>query len=543
MNSFSLFAGQFASNTQTNINSMSYISKYAKNITIDFSGSDYTSLYNASYSYTTPTSSGLNPSNLNTTFARLKYNGNILKATDFVTSSSSFTIYMKHASRFSTVSPFNLQYPSSATFGSSVVLSGSSFTTNFISMLDPGSVVPYSLSGCTSANLNNASLTGLSFTAPYQSVTNTFTMAGNVIFPTVSQQTMTISVVPIPVTTYAVTVAGGVFLLNGSRPLPPMVSGNVYLFDQSDSTNTGNTLVLGATIDSLPYYTTGVVTNGTAGMEGAYTLLNCTSTTPTELVYYSRQTTGMGFSSGYYFTGTYTYSENTGGYKVLMLTGSGSLTINSYAATTINCYVIGGGGAGGLGMANKGTDSWGGNGGNGGVVQTGVFTNGSRYYTVVVGDGGSGSSGSNGGESSMASLGQAPFITANGGIAGKNGRNIAWTNGTAYNQVFQTNGATGGTGKSQLTAGTGDNGTITFTPTNINYGGAGGGGGRDSGFPGGAGGTTGGGRGKTQRDTPSVNGDNGSNFGGGGGGGAGSSGGGNGTGGNGFKGAVLLYWL
>ena len=429
MNSFSSFAGSSLTgffSTQTT-NSLVYISRYAKDVTTNFSGSAYTDLStDLSYSLT---SSGLNPSNQNTTFARLKYLGNTLKSTDFVTSSSSFTIYMKHAARFSTVSPFNLQYPSSATFSSSVVLSGSSFTTNLISMLDPGSVVPYSFIGCTSADLSGASLTGLSFTAPYQSVTNTFTMAGNVIFPTVSQQTMTISVVPIPVTTYAVTVAGGVFLLNGSRPLPPMVSGNVYLFDQSSSTNIGNTLVFGTTLDSPSYYTTGVVTNGIAGNEGAYTLLNYTSATLGRLGYYSRQTTGMGYVLSYIATGNYT-SINTGSvYTVTFTTGTiGSIKIMS-SNTTVSVLVVGGGGCGLLGSQY----SYGGAGGGGGGIIYNASYNivNDTTYAIVVGSGGSNFSDGN-----LSSFGG--DLSGGGGRAGGAGGVGVGSGGVA------SNGGTGG---------------------------------------------------------------------------------------------------
>ena len=454
--------------------------------------------------------------------------------------------YLSYSGQYQTLSCYSSSHtgmgltslPSSATISSSFVLSGSSFTTNLISMLVPGSVVHYSFTGCTSADFNGASLTELSFIAPYGTRTDTFTMAGYALAPTVSQETMTISVVPIPVTTYAVTVSGdNLFYINGSRQSQTMVSGNVYLFDQSSSTNIGNTLVLGVTLDSLPYYTTGVVTNGTAGSEGAYTLINYTSTTLGGLRYFSRQTTGMGIN----FTGTSSYSENTaGGYKVLTLTGSGSLTINTNSVTTIyNYYVIGGGGAGGTGKAM--TAGTGGNGGNGGVVQTGSFNNNGSSYSVVVGSGGSFSavtgSGSDGGSSSLTdSTGAA--VTANGGYKGKNG--IGGTTNTA--QDNQTNAAKGGTGVGTGTGtGTSNGGNgISFFPTpSIMYGGAGGGGTRLE-IPG-SGGATGGGNGNGQ--TGNFRGYPGANYGSGGGGGAGSGGGNYGSGGSGYQGAVFLYWL
>lgn len=291
MNSFSNFGSMLGRGGQ-NVNSIGYINRSSKDIRIDFSGTEFIDL---SFSPYAVTSSGLNHIiNGNTTIARLKYNQNYLKSTDFT--SSSFTIYLKHAARYSTLPPFNLLYPSAATVSNAVVLSGSDFSVNFYSLLDPGSEVRYAFSGCTTTELNGTSLTG-TVTAPYGTVTKTFTRANYAIFPTVvTSSSPTISCgAPLPVTTYAVTVSGdGLFYINELRSLPTMTAGNVYLFDQSNSTNIGNTLVFGTTLDSTSYYTTGVFTNGTTGFTGAYTLLNYTSATLSILNYYSRQTAGMG---------------------------------------------------------------------------------------------------------------------------------------------------------------------------------------------------------------------------------------------------------
>ena len=80
---------------------------------------------------------------------------------------------------------------------------------------------------------------------------------------------------------YTVTVSGGVFNLNGvARPTITFVSGQLYIFDQSDSSNLGNTLVLGQTPEGLTRYTgsvstgTNVVYNGTPGTQNAYTLID-----------------------------------------------------------------------------------------------------------------------------------------------------------------------------------------------------------------------------------------------------------------------------
>ena len=242
------------------------------------------------------------------------------------------------------------------------------------------------------------------------------------------------------------------------------------------------------------------------------------------------------------YTGTSSYSQNTGGYKVLTLTGSGTLKLNSYAATTINYYIIGGGGMGGSGNGGGGTNSTGGNGGNGGVVKTGSFTNNGSYsYTVAVGNGGlignpGNGDGENGGSSSLS--GNLITVTADGGSGGRAGQRS-----TMPSQPIQAGGARGGTGQTSSNGTDGENGTITFIPNGIKYGGAGGGGTRPVGAVGGKGGITGGGRGVVQGDTNGSIGFPGNNYGGGGGGGAGSGGGNSGPGGAGFQGAVFLYWI
>jgi hypothetical protein len=58
-----------------NVNSMNYISKYAKIITNDFSGSFFTDL-SATPGYAL-TAGGLNMTDRNTTFSRLKYNNTV----------------------------------------------------------------------------------------------------------------------------------------------------------------------------------------------------------------------------------------------------------------------------------------------------------------------------------------------------------------------------------------------------------------------------------------------------------------------------------
>ena len=174
MNSFSTFGGMLGRGTTTNPNTILYIEKYAKNHTVDFSGSSFIDLSAASsYAHT---ACGLNIGNENSTFARLKYNGNYLKTADF--NSGSFTIYLKHAARYSTLPALNFQYPNVLTVSSAYTSVGSPFTVSFYSSLNPGTSVPYVISGCTPTDLGISSLIG-TFTSPYQA--NIYTLSGSVV--------------------------------------------------------------------------------------------------------------------------------------------------------------------------------------------------------------------------------------------------------------------------------------------------------------------------------------------------------------------------
>jgi len=393
---------------ETTANSFNYINGYSKSINYDFSGAVFSDLSNT-YPYAV-TACGLNHlNNNNSTFARLRYNNTYLRSTDFA--SSPFTIYLKHAARFSNSSPFNSEYPTAATVSNEVVFSGSDFSVNFYSLLDHGTAIPYNFFGCTADDLNGTSITG-NVTAPYGTVTKTFTRANYAIFPTVVPQSLTILCVPLPVTTYAVTVNavtvnGYLFYLDGLRQMPTMTAGNVYKFDQSDSSNLGNTLVFGFTLDSPTIYTTGVFTNGTPGLAGAYTLLNFTDTTPSGLKYYSSQTRGLGylFSS----SGTSSSVINNGEITVTF-TSSGSITL--YDTVIAGIIVVGGGGSGG--NRPQGSNSFGSTGGGGGGIayNLGITLNYGTTYNIVVGPGGTG--GTPAGTSSFGTT----MLVGNGGGAG-----------------------------------------------------------------------------------------------------------------------------
>ena len=183
MNSLSTF-GSMLARGGLNMNSMTFINRYAKSITADFSGSSFIDLSNT-YQYAV-TSSGLNMTNgINgNTFARLKNSGTgtYLKTADF-NSTGSFTIYLKHAARYSTLPALNFQYPNVIQLSKTIVSSGESFSATFFSSLNPGTVIPYVISGCTITDLGIASLSG-TFMAPYQ--TNSYTLASSQLGKTIT---------------------------------------------------------------------------------------------------------------------------------------------------------------------------------------------------------------------------------------------------------------------------------------------------------------------------------------------------------------------
>ena len=90
-------------------------------------------------------------------------------------------------------------------------------------------------------------------------------------------------------TTYAVTVAqsGGVnvFYIDGAaNPTLTLDRGNTYIFDQSDSSNSGHPLAFKD--GSGNSYTTGVTVTGTAGQAGAKVTIDVASNAPSSLRYY-----------------------------------------------------------------------------------------------------------------------------------------------------------------------------------------------------------------------------------------------------------------
>ena len=86
-------------------------------------------------------------------------------------------------------------------------------------------------------------------------------------------------------TTYTVTVASGVFYIDGvSAPTLNIIRGYTYIFNQADNTNNNHPLAFKDASGNA--YTTGVTVNGTAGQAGANVTFVVPSNAPASLRYY-----------------------------------------------------------------------------------------------------------------------------------------------------------------------------------------------------------------------------------------------------------------
>ena len=131
--------------------------------------------------------------------------------------------------------------------------------------------------------------------------------------------------------TYAVTVASGVFYLDGvSQPVITLTRGVTYTFTQSDGTNDGHPIAFKDSGGSA--YTTGVTSSGTPGTSGANTVLVLAADAPVAgLRYYCTvHGNGMGNTINVVdddFTITLPSSPSAGNTVVIKNVGSGITTI------------------------------------------------------------------------------------------------------------------------------------------------------------------------------------------------------------------------
>ena len=85
-------------------------------------------------------------------------------------------------------------------------------------------------------------------------------------------------------TTFVVTVAGGVFVIDGTNNPTLLDRGATYIFDVSDSSVSGHPLEFKD--GSVNSYTTGVTTSGAAGTSGATVTMVVAANAPSSLRYY-----------------------------------------------------------------------------------------------------------------------------------------------------------------------------------------------------------------------------------------------------------------
>lgn len=297
MNSFSTVSKLYK-NAQVSTNSLSFVNRYVKILSLGVSGGTAFSDLSATALYST-TSMGINMANQNTTFSTLKYNGNLLKTSDIAaTNAIDYTIYCKYKCRTNTLPILNRMYPNVISAIGNVT-TGSNLTLNFFSSLNSGTVIPYRISGVTSANLSPATLSG-TVVAPYQSINYTVSGGSTMNIDISGGTTASVIITQLSRTVYTVTVSEGVYWIstNGattvSKPKLTFSAGNTYVFDQSHVSNVGFPLNVSTTASS-PSYTTRVVTNGTPGSANAYTLIDVTATTTLPLYYYSTTVANMGY--------------------------------------------------------------------------------------------------------------------------------------------------------------------------------------------------------------------------------------------------------
>ena len=150
----------------------------------------------------------------------------------------------------------------------------------------------------------------------------------------------------------AVTVAGGVFLLDGTaQQIASLAKSITYRFDQSHSTNASHPLRFSTTSNgthgSGAAYTTGITEVGTPGSTGAYTQIVVEQDTPSTLYYYCGNHSGMG---GQVIVGSSVSSGGSGG--SIELTANGAIgagkavvidtagTVSQVAATAPSNYAF-----------------------------------------------------------------------------------------------------------------------------------------------------------------------------------------------------------
>ena len=139
--------------------------------------------------------------------------------------------------------------------------------------------------------------------------------------------------------TYAVTVAGGVFYLDGvSQPVITLTRGVTYTFTQTDNTNSNHPIAFKDSGGSS--YTTGVTSSGTPGNAGANTVLVLAANAPVAGLRYYCTVHGNGMGNTINVVDddfTITLPAGSAGNTVIIkATGGGTVTIGRNGSQKIN---------------------------------------------------------------------------------------------------------------------------------------------------------------------------------------------------------------
>jgi hypothetical protein len=140
-------------------------------------------------------------------------------------------------------------------------------------------------------------------------------------------------------TTFVVTVAGGVFVIDGSNnPTLTLDRGATYIFDVSDNSVTGHPLAFKD--GSGTSYTTGVTVTGTAGSSGAKVTIVVAANAPSSLRYYCTvHGNGMGNTISVVNNNLTTVASNINNVNTV---GAGITNVNTVAGINANVTTVAG---------------------------------------------------------------------------------------------------------------------------------------------------------------------------------------------------------
>ena len=170
------------------------------------------------------------------------------------------------------VSGTTLTFTTAPPAGTSVEVMVASSVVVSISTPNDGTVTTSKIvdSAVTSAKIANGSVTADKLAAGAGGAFNDFVIKTASYTAVARDQIITNKAVAAPAT-YAVTVSGGVFHIDGSaNPVLVLTRGITYTFTQSDSTNANHPIAFKDTAGNS--YTTGVTSTGTPGNAGAQTV-------------------------------------------------------------------------------------------------------------------------------------------------------------------------------------------------------------------------------------------------------------------------------